>query len=120
MAMRDRSRRHIRERTDMLAGVSHDLRTPLTRMKLQLSLMPPGAEAEELTGDVEEMEKMVGAYLPFARGQSEQPADTTDILGLIHELDDDDDRRRHDLQVVPHDTATRPMHWLRHKRARVN
>src|SRR3546814_5994064 len=49
---------------------SHDLRTPLTRMKLQLSLMPPGAEAEELTGDVEEMEKMVGAYLAFADRKS--------------------------------------------------
>src|SRR3546814_6483209 len=61
MAMRDRSRRHLRERTDLLAGVSHDLRTPLTRMKLQLSLMPPGADAEELTGEGEEMEKMVGA-----------------------------------------------------------
>src|SRR3546814_5511022 len=58
LAMRDRIRRHIRERTDMLAGVSHDLRTPLTRMKLQLSMMAAGSETAELKRDVDEMDKI--------------------------------------------------------------
>ncbi len=120
MAMRDRIRRHIRERTDMLAGVSHDLRTPLTRMKLQLSLMTPGGEAEELRRDVEEMEKMVGAYLAFARGQSEQPAEPTDLAGLIHELADDVRRRGRELQVSLPEPVTLPLRRLSFKRALSN
>lgn len=120
MAMRDRIRRHIRERTDMLAGVSHDLRTPLTRMKLQLSLMPPLPEIDELKGDVEEMEKMVGAYLAFARGQSEQPAEPTDLTGLIQELADDVRRRGRELQIAIPEPVTLPLRRLSFKRALAN
>ena len=120
MAMRDRIRRHIRERTDMLAGVSHDLRTPLTRMKLQLSMMPPAQETEELRGDVEEMEKMVEAYLAFARGQSEQPAEPTDLAGLIQELADDVRRRGRELQITVAEPVTLPLRRLSFKRALAN
>jgi len=120
LAMRDRIRRHIRERTDMLAGVSHDLRTPLTRMKLQLSLMPVDAEVEELKRDVEEMEKMVGAYLAFARGQSEQPAEPTDLGNLIAELADDVRRRGRELQVDMPQGLTLPLRRLSFKRALSN
>lgn len=120
MAMRDRIRRHIRERTDMLAGVSHDLRTPLTRMKLQLSLMPPAPETDELKGDVAEMEKMVGAYLAFARGQSEQPAEPTDLTGLIQELADDVRRRGRQLQITVAEPVTLPLRRLSFKRALAN
>lgn len=120
LAMRDRIRRHIRERTDMLAGVSHDLRTPLTRMKLQLSLMPPGPEAEELKRDIDEMDRMVGAYLAFARGQSEQPAEATDLAGLVHELADDVRRRGRELQVEMPQHMTLPLRRLSFKRALSN
>jgi len=66
IAMRERIKRHLAQRTTMLAGVSHDLRTPLTRMKLSLALLPPGEDVEELKRDVEEMETMVKSYLEFA------------------------------------------------------
>lgn len=120
LAMRDRIRRHIRERTDMLAGVSHDLRTPLTRMKLQLSLMPQDAELDELKRDIDEMEKMVGAYLAFARGQSEQPAEPTDLSNLLSELADDVRRRGRELQIDMEQSLTLPLRRLSFKRALAN
>ncbi|HEX6958230.1 MAG TPA: ATP-binding protein [Ferrovibrio sp.] len=120
LAMRDRLRRHIRERTDMLAGVSHDLRTPLTRMKLQLSLMPAGTEIEELKSDISEMEKMVEAYLSFARGHSEQPAQPTDLGGLIAELAEDVRRRGRELKVELDEPITLPLRRLSFKRALSN
>lgn len=120
LAMRDRIRRQIRERTDMLAGVSHDLRTPLTRMKLQLSLMPQDAELDELKRDIDEMEKMVGAYLAFARGQSEQPAEPTDLGNLLNELADDVRRRGRELQIEMDQSMTLPLRRLSFKRALSN
>ncbi|HEX3863432.1 MAG TPA: ATP-binding protein [Stellaceae bacterium] len=86
MQMRDRIQRQIRQRTEMLAGVSHDLRTPLTRMKLALELIPGDAVTEGLKTDVLEMERLVNLYLDFARGEgTEMPVDT-DIAALIEEL----------------------------------
>ncbi|QDO98124.1 HAMP domain-containing protein [Ferrovibrio terrae] len=120
LAMRDRIRRHIRERTEMLAGVSHDLRTPLTRMKLQLSMMPADPEVDELKRDIDEMEKMVGAYLAFARGQSEQPAEPTDLGNLIAELADDVRRRGRELQIDIESNLTLPLRRLSFKRALSN
>jgi two-component system osmolarity sensor histidine kinase EnvZ len=80
--MRARIQRQMTQRTEMLAGVSHDLRTPLTRMKLQLAMLADASEIEELKGDVAEMERMVEGYLAFARGEgTEKPAETD--LGLL-------------------------------------
>lgn len=85
LAMRDRLHRQISQRTDMLAGVSHDLRTPLTRMKLQLAMLGDAEGADELRADVAEMEHMLEGYLAFARGEgAEVPAPTN--LGEL--LDD--------------------------------
>ncbi|MBN2752425.1 MAG: HAMP domain-containing protein [Rhodospirillaceae bacterium] len=72
LLMRDRIKRQIDQRTEMLAGVSHDLRTPLTRMKLQLAMMPKDANADDLKADIEEMERMVEGYLAFARGEGRE------------------------------------------------
>jgi len=84
--MRDRIRRQITQRTDMLAGVSHDLRTPLTRMKLALAMMGNGSEVGDLKADVAEMEKMVGGYLTFARGEGREAPAETDLGGLLQDV----------------------------------
>jgi two-component system osmolarity sensor histidine kinase EnvZ len=81
--MRDRIRRQISQRTEMLAGVSHDLRTPLTRMKLQLALMGESAEVGDLKKDVEEMERMVDGYLAFARGEGTERVVDTNLAELV-------------------------------------
>jgi two-component system, OmpR family, osmolarity sensor histidine kinase EnvZ len=83
--MRDRIRRQISQRTEMLAGVSHDLRTPLTRMKLQLALMGNGPEIADLKKDVDEMERMVGGYLAFARGEGTERAVDIDLVELVND-----------------------------------
>jgi two-component system osmolarity sensor histidine kinase EnvZ len=86
MVMRDRLRRQITQRTAMLAGVSHDLRTPLTRMKLQLALMPDTPEKQEFVADIADMEGMVEAYLAFVRGEETEPALVVDVAALLGEI----------------------------------
>ena len=86
MVMRDRLKRQITQRTAMLAGVSHDLRTPLTRMRLQIAIMGATADTEELSSDIDEMEEMLNAYLAFARGEEAEAAVPTDIAELLNEI----------------------------------
>jgi two-component system osmolarity sensor histidine kinase EnvZ len=83
--MRNRIRRYADQRTAMLAGVSHDLRTPLTRLKLELALLPKGTDSTAAKADIAEMEQMLDGYLAFARGEEgEQPVET-DIPALTKE-----------------------------------
>ena len=84
--MRDRIKRQIRQRTEILAGVSHDLRTPLTRMKLQLAMLAPSPETASLESDVAAMERMVEGYLAFARGESAEQPEPTEVSGLLREV----------------------------------
>ena len=84
--MRDRIKRQIRQRTEILAGVSHDLRTPLTRMKLQLAMLGRTPETESLESDVAAMERMVEGYLAFARGESAEQPEPTEVSGLLREV----------------------------------
>jgi two-component system osmolarity sensor histidine kinase EnvZ len=84
--MRARIERQIESRTRMLSGVSHDLRTPLTRMKLAVAMMEDGPETEELAHDLREMERMVDAFLAFARGEAGEAAASADPVALAEEV----------------------------------
>jgi len=86
IVMRDRIQRQISQRTEMLAGVSHDLRTPLTRMKLALELVGDGLAVDELRSDVADMEKMVQGYLDFARGEGSEVPIEVDLAGFLEEI----------------------------------
>lgn len=86
LTMRERIQRQIQQRTDMLAGVSHDLRTPLTRMKLELAMMPEGGGVEELKADVADMETMIEGYLAFARGAGAEQPQPLDLAALLAEV----------------------------------
>jgi len=86
LEMKQRVERAIEQRTTMLTGVSHDLRTIITRFKLSLALLPQGAETEELRKDVHEMERMVEAYLAFARGDGGEAPAPTDIGAILKDL----------------------------------
>ena len=84
--MRERIQRTINQRTEMLAGISHDLRTPLTRMKLQLAMLKDGPETNELSSDVFEMEKMLEEYLSFARGESTEQVKICNLREVLAEV----------------------------------
>lgn len=84
--MRERLRRQVESRTAMLAGISHDLRTPLTRMKLQLAMLGEEPAATELQQDLSEMERMIEAYLAFARGEGGERAQKLLLTGWMEEI----------------------------------
>ncbi len=84
--MRERLRRQIRQRTDMLSGVSHDLRTPITRMKLQLEMLQDRDGVTELMADVAEMERMIEGYLTFARGEDDEAGKRVDLGGIVEDV----------------------------------
>lgn len=86
LTMRNRIRRQVSQRTDMLAAISHDLRTPLTRLKLQLAMLGHSHDIEAMTSDVQEMEKMIEEYLDFARGEGTEQSRKTDLKTLLEEL----------------------------------
>ena len=84
--MKIRLRRSIQQRTEMLAGVSHDLRTPLTRMKLSLAMLPDTPESKELSDDVTDMERMIEGYLAFARGEGDEETAPVDLGEILQEV----------------------------------
>ena len=84
--MRTRIKRFLKQRTEMLAGVSHDLRTPLTRMKLQISLMKDKKAKSELEADVDEMTSMLDSYVSFVKTESPEPIETIVINELIYDI----------------------------------
>jgi two-component system osmolarity sensor histidine kinase EnvZ len=100
--MKRRVERAIEQRTTMLAGVSHDLRTVLTRFKLELALLGDGPELDALKKDVDDMARMVEAYLAFARGDSGEQAEPTDMAAFLDELKADAERHGHRTVVDFH------------------
>lgn len=97
--MRDRLKRQMQQRTEMLAGVSHDLRTPLTRIKLQLAMLGDSEEVEALKKDLAEMEIMVEEYLAFARGEGAERAVETDLPALLGDAVAAAQRNGHDVAL---------------------
>ncbi len=83
--MKERLKRQIQQRTAMLAGVSHDLRTPLTRMKLQVEMMGDSPDVADLKNDIADMERMIGTYLQFAKGDGAEEPVRTDLGDLLEQ-----------------------------------
>ena len=102
LEMKARVERTIDQRTTMLAGVSHDLRTVLTRFKLALALIDASPETDALKKDIDEMGRMLEAYLAFARGDSGEPSAPTDMAAFLEELKTDAERHGHRTTVQFH------------------
>src|SRR3954469_3109599 len=100
--MKQRIERAIEQRTAMLAGVSHDLRTVLTRFKLELVLLGDSPEVEAMKKDVDEMGRMLEAYLAFARGDTGEQSAPTDMSDFLDELKADAERNGHRTNVTFH------------------
>ncbi len=82
--MRKRILRHLNQRSEMLSGISHDLRTPLTRIKLQLEFIKDKNIANKLSDDVDEMEKMLSEYLQFASSTAQEKNEKFNLSSLVH------------------------------------
>jgi two-component system osmolarity sensor histidine kinase EnvZ len=102
LEMKARVERAMEQRTAMLAGVSHDLRTILTRFKLELALIGDTPELEAMRRDVDEMSGMLEDYLAFARGDSGENAQPTDMTVALEELRGDAERNGHCATVSFH------------------
>ena len=97
--MRTRIKRFLKQRTDMLAGVSHDLRTPLTRMKLQLSLLKDEKAKSELEIDIKEMTAMLDSYVSFVRTETHEPIENISINEIIIEVSKNIDKEKYEVNI---------------------
>ncbi len=99
LEMKRRVERALEQRTAMLNGVSHDLRTILTRFRLSLEMVEESAELEALKKDVDEMSRMLEGYLAFARGDAAEPAEPVSVRALLDELKADGERQGHPTTI---------------------
>jgi two-component system osmolarity sensor histidine kinase EnvZ len=120
MDMRDRIQRHIDQRTALLASVSHDLRTPLTRLRLELALAPPFKRASAMRGDLDEMEHMIDEYLAFARGEAGEAAQTVSVADLLSVASEDVRRAGAEVDIAVPEGLTASLRPLAIKRALAN
>ena len=120
LAMRERIQRHIDQRTALLASVSHDLRTPLTRLRLELALAPPFKRAGAMEGDLDEMEHMIDEYLAFARGEAGEAAQAVSIADLLEAAAEDVRRTGAGVEVLAPADLTATLRPLAFKRALTN
>ncbi len=84
--MRNRILRHLNQRSEMLSGISHDLRTPLTRIKLQLTMIKDNNLSKKLSEDIDEMEKMLSEYLQFASSGAKEKSENFDLSELVENI----------------------------------
>ena len=99
--MRKRIIRHLNQRSEMLSGISHDLRTPLTRMKLQITFIKDKALSKKLTEDVDEMEKMLNEYLQFTSSSFAEKDEMFNLTDLINEIIEKYDNDNISLELMP-------------------
>ncbi len=99
--MRKRIERHINQRTEMLSGISHDLRTPLTRMKLQLAFIKDKEIVKKLSEDINEMEKMLNEYLQFTSSSSAEKDQMFNLSELISEIIDKYNNKNISHNLIP-------------------
>lgn len=119
--MADRIRRSVSSRTEMLAGISHDLRTPLTRMKLEIEMGNIDTTTREaLEADIDEMRGMIDEYLDFARGNAGEPVEPTDLAVLLRDLVDGYARQHRAVRLDPCDTTTLSVRPQAIRRAMTN
>ncbi|WP_374273895.1 ATP-binding protein [Brevundimonas sp.] len=118
--MRGRIQRHIDQRTALLASVSHDLRTPLTRLKLELALAEPGKRADAMRRDLDEMEHMIDEYLAFARGEAGEQTQGVDLAALLDEVAEDTRRLGVEVEVAAERPLSAELRPLGIKRALMN
>ena len=114
--MRTRIKRFLKQRTDMLAGVSHDLRTPLTRMKLQLSLLKDEKAKKELELDINEMTAMLDSYVSFVRSEAPEPIENINLNKLLKDIIKNIDLKKYNIYFVEKDiikTSGRPIQLKR-------
>jgi two-component system osmolarity sensor histidine kinase EnvZ len=99
IAMKERIQRYVDQRTLLLASVSHDLRTPLTRLKLEVALAEPSPRLKAIKRDLAEMEHMIDEYLAFARGEDGEALEFVGLRGLIQEVSEGATRAGAQVQV---------------------
>lgn len=100
LKMKARIGRHIEQRTHLLASVSHDLRTPLTRLKLELAMAPEDDATERMKGDVSEMAYMIDEYLAFARGEMQDNVDEISVRAFVESIDQGIKRAGYNLRIT--------------------
>jgi two-component system osmolarity sensor histidine kinase EnvZ len=114
--MRSRIKRFLKQRTDMLAGVSHDLRTPLTRMKLQLSLLKNEKAKKELELDINEMTAMLDSYVSFVRSEAPEPIENLNLNKFLSEIINNNKKVNFEINLLEKnnvETSARPLQLKR-------
>ena len=98
--MMKRINKHLNQRSEMLSGISHDLRTPLTRLKLQLAMMDKKDTAQKMASDIDEMEKMLNDYLQYAKSQSEEDYVSIDLNDMVNDILKNYDASKYELVTI--------------------